>query len=182
MTKNIVCLKCLEPIHSSNVFKKSEFEYFHSECYNKLEDVTNEIPSYDEISDNSFIKLKTYYPKGTFIDLSDTDKILAEYHKNKDQIDNIEKIIDEEDNINNFIDQEDNDENLINEKHKKSFAKYLKFKELVNDLSDVTENIGVEDFQEKMDAFDQTQYLNSLNELFKNVGDKYFKINKVSTN
>ncbi len=178
MTKNIVCLKCLESIHPDNVFKKSDFEYFHNACYNQsdLVDVTNEIPSYDEILDKDFVKLKTYYPKGKFIDLSTDEKILEEYHKNKDLIDNIDKIIDQEN------DQENDDENLINEKHKKNFVKYLHFKELVNDLSDVTENIGVEDFQEKMNAFDQTQYLNSLNELFKNVGDKFFKINKVSTN
>lgn len=174
MTKNIVCLKCLDFINPDNVFKKSDFEYFHIACYNQsdLVDVTNEIPSYDEISNNDFIELKTYYPKGKFIDLSTDEKILEEYHKNKDSIDN----------INNIIDKENDDKILTHIKHKKNFAKYLKFKELVNDLSDVTENIGVEDFQEKIDAFDQTQYLNSLNELFKNVGDKYFKINNVSTN
>lgn len=100
MSNIFVCHKCLNPIQNDDICKKSNFEYFHMACIKNdgLDDVTDQIPDYNQIPDsnninnNEIFKLKTDVNKfgGKFIDLSSKEKIL-EIYKNESLKKNLEK-------------------------------------------------------------------------------------------
>ena len=120
MSNNFVCHKCLLPIKSDDMYKKSKFEYFHIVCVNNedLVDVTDKF-TYKDIYNNENLKLNTKVNKfgDKFIDLSSKEKILEIYKQDKfnqelkNELSELEKI-----NINKF-----NDcglDNFINELNK----------------------------------------------------------------
>jgi len=120
MSNNFVCHKCLLPIKSDHIHKKSEFEYFHIVCVNNedLVDITDKF-TYKDIYNNENLKLNTKVNKfgDKFIDLSSKEKILEIYKQDKfkqelkNELSELEKI-----NINKF-----NDcglDNFINELNK----------------------------------------------------------------
>ena len=78
MSTNFVCHKCLLHIKSNDIYKKSEFEYFHIVCINNedLVDVTDKF-TYNDIATDKNLKLKTEINKlvTKFIDLSSKEKI-----------------------------------------------------------------------------------------------------------
>ena len=103
MPKN-VCVCCLFPIESEQAVTQISRDVYHSECWEKINNlrnnkISNELEDISDCliidtSDNNILTLNNYeFNKiGKYIDLTPDEKILNEYNNKKFNL--IEKIID----------------------------------------------------------------------------------------